>query len=163
MKSKFLLSKQDGAIIIEELGELDPGAFSSLSEKRLDSEDLEDAVKKGSAAVIEVFRDNNMFPPSLYAVQIADAIIQMSADGAETMKELVFNDLDFLIKGDRTTYVTSPDVDTEASEIDMIDDMLGDDIDEEAFIDDDFSSLEDPESGSLKVADDEIGDMDVDV
>lgn len=162
MKSKYLLSKQDGAIVIEERGELDPGTFSSLSEKRMDIEDFDEAVKIGTAAVVEVFRDNNIFPPIAYANQIADAIIAMLEDGAESEKELLFNDLDFLVKGERPIIVT-PDVEAEATEIDIIDDMLADDVDEEAFIEDDFSSLEDPESGSLKVADDDIGDMDIDV
>lgn len=162
MKSKYLLSKQDGAIVIEERGELDPGTFSSLSEKKLDIEDFDEAVQLGTAAVVEVFRDNNIFPPSVYANQIADAIIAMLKDGAETEKELLFSDLDFLIKGERPIIIT-PDVEAEASEIDIIEDMLAEDVDEEAFIEDDFSSLEDPESGSLKVADDDIGDMDIDV
>ncbi|WP_027358234.1 hypothetical protein [Desulforegula conservatrix] len=163
MKSKYLLSKQDGAIVIEERGELDPGTFSSLSEKKMDIEDFDEAVKIGTAAVVEVFRDNNIFPPSSYANQIAEAIIEMLKDGAEPEKELLFNDLDFLVKGERPIIV-APDVESEAAEIDIIDDMLADDVDEEAaFIEDDFSSLEDPESGSLKVADDDIGDMDIDV
>lgn len=162
MKSKYLLSKQDGVIVLEERGELDPGHYSSLSEKRMDIEDFDEAVKLGTAAVVEIFRDNNIFPPIAYANQIADAIIAMLVDGAETEKELLFSDIDFLIKGERPIIII-PDVEAEASEIDIIEDLLAEDVDEEAFIEDDFSSLEDPESGSLKVADDDIGDMDIDV
>lgn len=162
MKSKYLLKKQDGAIIIEERGELDPGFFSILCDKRLEIEEVDEAAKLGRTALIELFRDNNMFPPYIYAVQIADAIIPMLVEGGETEKELLFNDVEFLIKGEKPVIVPA-DVDTESSEIDIIDDMLAEDMDEEPFIEDAFSSLDDPESGSLKVADDDIGDMDLDV
>lgn len=162
MKSKFLLSKQDGSIVIEELSELDPGTFSSLSEKVLDREDLESASMKGISSVIEIFRDNNLFPPSIYAGQIAEAIIAMLPEGAETERELLFNDQDYVAKGEKVVYA-APEADAETSEIDIIDDMLAEDMDEDAFVEDDFAGLDDPENNSLKVADDEIGDMDIDV
>lgn len=162
MKSKYLLKKQDGTIVIEELGELDPGAYSSLCEKSLEIDDLGAAAQIGPSSVIEVFRDNNIFPPSAYAFQIAEAIIAMLPEGGEAEKELLFNDVDFLNKAEKIILI-APDADAESSDIDIIDDLLGDDIDEEAFVEDDFSGLEDPESGSLKVADDDIGDMDIDV
>lgn len=161
MKSKYLLKKQDDAIIIEERGELDPGFFSALCDKRIDIEDIEEAKKFGTSSVIELFRDINMFPPFVYSVKIAEAIIEMSVDGAETEKELIFSDVDFLVKGEKPVIPTA-DVDTESTEMDMIDEMLGEDI-EEPFIEEEFPSLDDPESGSLKLADDDIGDMDIDV
>ncbi len=163
MKSRFLLTKQDGTIVIEELCELDPGVYSSLCEKTLDADELAVAVQEGLAAVVELFRDINMFPPHSYALQIAENIIFLFHNDNESEKELNFADIDYLAKGEKPIYIAA-DTDPETSEIEAIDEMLGDDdVDDEVILGDEFTALDDPESGSLKVADDDLGDMDLDV
>jgi len=157
MKQKYLISKEDDQkkLIIKEFAELDKERFSLLCEEEYDNTIIKSAISKGKEALISELRTNNMYPPSVYAEKIAQAVIDIFDSEDSQSIELSFNDVDLLIK----EQTPSEDID----EIEKTGDDTGNDIDE--LIDDDFekklgdkNAIEEIKP-STKIAEDEGSDV----
>ncbi|MEJ2040527.1 MAG: hypothetical protein P8X55_16605, partial [Desulfosarcinaceae bacterium] len=112
------------------------------------------AVGTGRTAVINAIRTNNMYPPTMYAEPIADAIMGLFSDGGNLSAELFFDDKDFFA---RDAAAKEESEEEEETEEDVgVDDLLEDDIEED--FDDGGEVLKDLKS-SLQVADDDSADI----
>jgi len=157
MKQKYLISKEDDQkkLIIKEFAELDKERFSLLCEEEYDNTIIKSAISKGKEALISELRTNNMYPPSVYAEKIAQAVIDIFDSEDSQSIELSFNDVDLLIK----EQTPSENID----EIEKTGDDTADDIDE--LIDDDFEEKLGNKNAikevkpSIKIAEDEGSDV----
>ena len=129
MKQKYLISKENDQkkLIIKEFAELDKERFSLLCEEEYDNTIIKSAISKGKEALISELRTNNMYPPSVYAEKIAQAVIDIFDSEDSQSIELSFNDVDLLIK----EQTPSEDIDEiESVADDDIDELIGDDLEE---------------------------------
>ena len=126
MKQKYLISKEDDQkkLIIKEFAELDKEMLSLLCEEEYDNKIIKSAISKGKEALIFELRTNNMYPPSVYAEKIAQAVIDIFDSKDNQSIELSFNDVDLLIK----EQASSEDTDEIESIADEIDELIGDDL-----------------------------------
>ena len=126
MKQKYLISKEDdqNKLIIKEFAELDKEILSLLCEEEYDNKIIKSAILKGKEALISELRTNNMYPPSVYAEKIAQAVIDIFDSKDNQSIELSFNDVDLLIK----EQAPSEDTDEIESIADDIDELIGDDL-----------------------------------
>lgn len=149
MKQKYLILKDNDKkeLIIREFAELDKEVFSPLCEEIYDVKVIRSAIKEGKETLIQVLRTKNMYPPVIYANQIADAVLSIFAAKEPESLELFFDDIE-LINQDEQTTVMLADLESESEEID---ELLEDDYDENY---DDKGALKQINS-PLKVADDE--------
>ncbi len=156
MKQKYAIIRDDDqkSVVIREYAELDKEMMSLLCEETYSQETMTAAVNAGRNAVINAIRTNNMYPPSMFSEQIADAIIGLFADGGNLSAELFFDDKDFFL---REAGVKEDSEEEENVEEDVdVDDLLDDDLDED--FDDGNEVLKDLKS-SLQVADDDVPDI----
>ena len=81
MKQKYLILKDNDkkALIIREFAELDKEILSPLCEETYDAKVIHSAIKAGKETLIRVLRTKNMYPPGIYANQIADAVLSIFA------------------------------------------------------------------------------------
>jgi hypothetical protein len=156
MKQKYLILKDNDKkeLIIREFAELDKEVFSPLCEEIYDAKLIQSAIKEGKEKLIEVLRTKNMYPPGIYANQIAHAVLSIFAAKEPESLELFFDDIE-LINQDEENTVMLADLESESEEID---ELLEDDYDESF---DDKNALKQINS-SLKIADDEGVDTDND-
>lgn len=152
MKQKYLISKENDQkkLIIKEFAELDKERLSLLCEEEYDNIIIKSAISKGKEALISELRTNNMYPPGVYAEKIAQAVIDIFASKDSLPIELSFNDVDLLIKEQKT----SEDIDVIESIADDIDELIGDDLQEKL---DGKNKIIDIK-GSIKIAEDEDQD-----
>ena len=132
MKQKYLISKEDDQkkLIIKEFAELDKEMLSLLCEEEYDNKIIKSAISKGKEALISELRTNNMYPPSVYAEKIAQAIIDIFDSKDNQSIELSFNDVDLLIK----EQASSEDTDEIESIADDIDELIGDDLEKKTIV-----------------------------
>lgn len=156
MKQKYLILKDNDKkeLIIREFAELDKEVFSPLCEEIYDVKVIRSAIKEGKETLIQVLRTKNMYPPVIYANQIADAVLSIFAAKEPESLELFFDDIE-LINQDEQATVMLADLESESEEID---ELLEDDYDENY---DDKGALKQINS-PLNVADDEGVDTDND-
>lgn len=156
MKQKYLILKDNDKkeLIIREFAELDKEVFSPLCEEIYDAKVIRSAIKEGKETLIQVLRTKNMYPPVIYANQIADAVLSIFAAKEPESLELFFDDIE-LINQDEQATVMLADLESESEEID---ELLEDDYDENY---DDKGALKQINS-PLNVADDEGVDTDND-
>jgi hypothetical protein len=156
MKQKYLILKDNDKkeLIIREFAELDKEVFSPLCEEIYDAKLIQSAIKEGMETLIQVLRTKNMYPPGIYANQIAHAVLSIFAAKEPESLELFFDDIE-LINQDEENTVMLADLESESEEID---ELLEDDYDESF---DDKNALKQINS-SLKIADDEGVDTDND-
>lgn len=152
MKQKYLISKENDQkkLIIKEFAELDKERLSLLCEEEYDNNIIKSAISKGKEALISELRTNNMYPPGVYAEKIAQAVIDIFGSKDSQQIELSFNDVDLLIKEQES----SEDIDEIESVADDIDELIGDDLEENLG---DKNKIKDIK-GSIKIADDEDSD-----
>jgi hypothetical protein len=157
MKQKYTILKNDEktAIIIRESAELDKEIFSLLCEETFEDETVKSAIAKDKATLIKTLRTQNLFPLGIYAEKIAEAVTKMYESGDDQPIELIFNDIDLLIKKEQKPLALD---DIEEKEI-GIDDLLDEDIPEEDF--DEKSDIKNIPY-SLKISDDDSGGIDDD-
>ena len=158
MKQKFEILGQDDKLVIKEYAELDKEVMSLLCEESYDRKTMGEAVSRGTDAVVAAIRTKNMYPPAVYAEKIAQAVVDMYNSKPDQPIEVLINDLDLLTQDSVPEDALEDFEDDEAD----IDDLLTDDEDT------DESSLEDEIAvkkikSPLKVADDEIPDLDDDL
>ena len=169
MKQKYEILWQGDKLVIKEFAELDKEMMSLLCEESYDRAAIGDAVSEGAKSVMAAIRTKNMYPPSVYAAKLSEAIAEMFASQSDEPVEVVINDLDLLA---RRVNQAEADIDDSKEEDADIDDLLDDDVDPDDLLDDDVDpdedSLEDEIAvkkikSSLKVADDEVADIDDDL
>jgi hypothetical protein len=157
MKQKYTILKNDEktGIIIKEFAELDKEIFSFLCEETFEDETVKSAIEKGQDALIKTLRTQNLFPLGIFAEKIAEAVTKMYESGDDQPVELLFNDIDLLIKEEKKP----PPSDEIEEEVVGIDDLLDEDVPQE-----DFDEKTDIKNlpYSLKISDDDPADLDED-
>jgi len=130
MKQKYAIIRDDDqkSLIVREYAELDKEMMSLLCEEAYPQDIMVTAVKDGHQAVIDAIRTNNMYPPTIFAEPIAQAIEGLFAEGGNTSAELFFDDKELFIK----------EIESEAEEVeeDVDEDVEVDDLLEDDDIDD---------------------------
>jgi len=157
MKQKYLILKDNHKkeLIIREFAELDKEVLSPLCEEIYDAKVIQSAIKEGQETLIQVLRTKNMYPPDIYANQIAHAVLSIFAAKESESLELFFDDIELINRDEEDTAMLA-DLESESEEID--DELLQDDY-EENF--DDKGTLKQINS-PLQIADDESVDKDND-
>lgn len=157
MKQKYLILKDNDKkeLIIREFAELDKEVLSPLCEEIYDAKVIQSAIKEGKETLIQVLRTKNMYPPDIYANQIAHAVLSIFAAKESESLELFFDDIELINRDEEDTAMLA-DLESESEEID--DELLQDDY-EENF--DDKGTLKQINS-PLQIADDESVDKDND-
>jgi hypothetical protein len=153
MKQKYTIVRDDKnkQLIIREFAELDKEILSLLCEETYDEKRIRAAIRKGRETLIAAIRTNNLYPPGIYAHKIADAVKKLYAAKAKASEDLFFDDRELLAKEQKAK-----------TDEDQIEKDSGD-LDEPP--EEDFESeYEDEEpikkmDSSLKIADDEFGDL----
>ena len=153
MKQKYTIVKDDKnkQLIIREFAELDKEVLSLLCEETYEQKAIRAAIRSGQEDLISALRTNNLYPPGIYAQKIADAVKELFATKGKESEDLFFDDLELLTKESATEAIKEPKED-DAEELEEV-------------LDEDFESdYEDKEAldkldSSLKIADDEFGDM----
>lgn len=161
MKQKYELLRDDEKklLILREHAELDKDMMSLLCEQTYPLEDVEEAIKKGPLALVNVLRTKNMYPPGYYIERIAASFVEIAGQSDKTSAEMLFDDLEFLTREEQETDVLTNIMEDEASDLD---DLLDDeDSMDDDFEDDDISNI--GSNSSLKIADDDSLDIDDEV
>jgi hypothetical protein len=156
MKQKYAIIRDDDQmqLIVREYAELDKEMMSLLCEETYSQDAIAEAVKNGRQAVVDALRTNNMYPPTIFAEPIAEAILGLYAEGGNSSAELFFDDKEFFAK-DIEAAAAEPEEEEEEEEV-GVDDLLEDDIDDDFNDDEVLTDLK----SSLQVADDDSNDVD---
>ena len=114
MKQKYMILKneENGNLIIREFTELEKEAFSFICEETYDSRDIESEIVQGKKTLISTLRTQNLFPISIYAEKIAEAVININESENAQPVELLFDDKELLIK-DKKKPVIEDDISAE--------------------------------------------------
>ncbi|MEJ2170794.1 MAG: hypothetical protein P8X90_35325 [Desulfobacterales bacterium] len=130
MKQKYLIlnDKENKLFKIQEFAELSKESLSMLCEETYDYRSIKAAAASGKEALISALRTNNMYPPGIYAEQIAEAVIDLNASAERESVELFFDDINLLAKT-REAIKVSEHLEEEAEDTDL-DDMLDEDFDD---------------------------------
>lgn len=154
MKQKYLIlnDKENKQIKIQEFAELNKQMLSLLCEEAYDYKTIKSAISAGKDELIAALRTNNMYPPGIYAEQIADAVIGLHQSKKQESVELFFDDVNLLTKNFKPIKAPRQVEDEPAA----LDDMLEDDYDDSYNEKDEIKKI-DP---SLKFADDNYVDGD---
>ncbi|MDO9567068.1 MAG: hypothetical protein Q7J15_10045 [Candidatus Desulfaltia sp.] len=151
MKQKYLILKDDekNELIIREFLEITKETFSLVCEETYDNNNIESAIAKGEKHLVSVLRTNNMYPVGLYADKLAESVISMYSTGYKEPIKLFFDDaISFSKKIE------------DGIELEEVEDKVP--VDDELFEDDfdDHKILKNV--CSIKVAEDEIEDDEID-
>jgi hypothetical protein len=154
MKQKYAIIRDDDQmlLIVREYAELDKEMMSLLCEETYSQDTIAEAIKNGRQAVVDAIRTNNMYPPTIFAEPIAEAILGLYAEGGNSSAELFFDDKEFFAK-DIEAAAAEPE---EEEEEVGVDDLLEEDIDDDFSDDEVLTDLK----SSLQVADDDSNDVD---
>ena len=126
MKQKYVIArdKEKKELVIREFAELDKDALSPLCEEIYDAKIILSAIKAGKDTLIRVLRTKNMYPPGIYANQIADAVQSIFAAKDPESVELFFDDIE-LINQDQQMPETPDELESESEEIDELLEIFG--------------------------------------
>ena len=154
MKQKYLIlnDKENKQIKIQEFAELNKEMLSLLCEEAYDYKSIKSAISAGKDELIATLRTNNLYPPGIYAVQIADAVIDLTKSKKQESVELFFDDKNLLTKTRKPIKI----IEQVEDEPDDPDDMLEVDFDESYIEKDEIKKID----SSLKIADDNYVDDD---
>ena len=157
MKQKYLIlnDKENKQIKIQEFAELNKEMMSLLCEEAYGYQSIKSAISAGKDELIATLRTNNLYPPSIYAAQIADAVIDIHKSKQQESVELFFDDKNLLTKTRKPVKITEEDEDEEVDP----DDLLEDDYDESYLEKDEIKKID----SSLKVVDDNYVEGDDDI
>jgi hypothetical protein len=123
-----------------------------LCEEAYDFKTIKSAISAGKDELIAALRTNNLYPPAIYAEQIANAVINLHKSKKQESVELYFDDLNLLTRSRQLLKVAEQD-DDESVELD---DMLEDSYDDSYTEKDEIKKID----SSLKIADDSYVDGD---
>ncbi|OQX23315.1 MAG: hypothetical protein BWK80_26625 [Desulfobacteraceae bacterium IS3] len=162
MKQKYMILKNNekNELIIREFAELDKEVLSFLCEERYNGEVITAAMAQGRNAMFTALRTQNMYPPGLYMDKIIEVVKAMydpeKSDTENPGADIFFNDMDYLTKDSREPEILEEIIDEEPEDIDeLLDDDIEDDFDDKEAID--------PFNSPLKIADDDVLDVEDDV
>ena len=159
MKSKYTIDKdkENKHLIIKEYAELDKEMMSLLCEETYPIDTLKSAIKEGTQTVISTLRTNNMYPPTIFAQAIAEAVEGLLADGGNPSAELFFDDKElFNVEADQSPPTADNEVEMDSEEDVEVDDLLDETLEDDY---EDDKVLKDIKS-SIQVADDDSNEMD---
>ena len=156
MRQKYLIinDRENKQFKIQEFAELNKETLSLLCEETYDYKTIKSAVTTGKDALISTLRTNNLYPPGIYAEQIASAVVQLQKSKDEESVELFFDDINLLTKKRQPPEITEPFVDDPAD----LDGMLEDDFDDDLSEKDGLKKID----ASLKIEDDDFVDINED-
>ena len=154
MKQKYLIlnDKENQLIKIQEFAELNKETLSLLCEEAYSYINIKSGISAGKEGLIDTLRTNNMYPPGIYAEQIADAVMELYQSKEKDLVELFFDDVNLLNKSRDSVSVTEI---VEDDSVDF-DEVLDDDFDESYNNKKEIDKID----SSLKVADDNYVDGD---
>lgn len=157
MKQKFAIIRDDDQnnLVVREYAELDKEMMSLLCEETYAIATLQSAMESGSQAVINVLRTNNMYPPTVFAQAIANAVEELLAEGGNSSAELLFDDKE-LFNIEEEQAPEADEMEVESEEDVEVDDLLDDTIDDDF---EDEKVLKDLKS-SMQAAEDDQDEMD---
>ncbi len=101
MKQKYLILKNDekNELTIQEFAELEKqDEYTLHCEETYNAGTITSAILKGKKTLISILRTINLFPPSLYAGKIAEAVMTIYNSASDQSIALFFDDKDFLSK-----------------------------------------------------------------
>ena len=156
MKQKYTIVKDDknNQMIIREFAELDKEILSLLCEETYDSKVIRAAIRSGRDKLISALRTNNLYPPGIYAIKIADAVKELYATKGQESVDLFFNDLELLaVESEPEAQAVDKEEEVEEQAED-VDELLEDDFESNYEEKEKISKLD----ASLKIADDDYGD-----
>ncbi len=124
MKQKYLIlnDPENKLIKIQEFAELNKEMLSLLCEEAYAYQTIQSAITAGKDELIAALRTNNMYPPGIYAEQIAVAVTNLYQSEKSDSVELFFDDINLLNQNPETAKVTAQ---TEGGQVEL-DDMLED-------------------------------------
>ena len=156
MRQKYLIinDRENKQFKIQEFAELNKETLSLLCEETYDYKTIKSAVTTGKDALISTLRTNNLYPPGIYAEQIASAVVQLQKSKDEESVELFFDDINLLTKKRPSPEITEQFVDDPAD----LDGMLEDDFDDDLSEKDGLKKID----SSLKIEDDDFVDINED-
>ena len=154
MKQKYLIlnDKENKQIKIQEFAELNKQTLSLLCEEAYDYKTIKSAISAGQDELIAALRTNNMYPPGIYAEQIAGAVSKLLKSRKQESVEIFFDDINLLAKKRGNVKSVEPDEDEPVE----LDDVLEDDYDDPYDEKDEIKKID----SSLKIADDNYVDGD---
>jgi hypothetical protein len=155
MKQKYAIIRDDDqkTLVVREYAELDKEMMSLLCEETYAQDKINAAINEGPLAVITAIRTNNMYPPTLFAQAIAQAITGLLNEGGNQSAELFFDDKDLF---NQEIVMPPEEADEEVDEEVDVDDLLDDAMDDDFEDDKVLKELK----SSIQVADDETPDID---
>ena len=156
MKQKYVIEKSESGdeLIVKEYAELDKEMLSLLCQESYAATDLTAAKERGKAALIEAIRTNNMYPPGVYADQIADAVIGLMASDDAPVTELFFDDKELFIQEAEASVDEENDPESSEDENVVVDDLLEEEMESG---DEEGQKIFTKLKSSLKMADGEDG------
>jgi len=130
MKQKYAIIRDDErkTLIVREYAELDKEMMSLLCEETYGRDKIAAALQVDRQAVISAIRTNNMYPPTLFAHAIAEAVAGLLAEGGNQSAELFFDDKDLFNK---EIALPADEAEDEVEEDVEVDDLLEEDIDDD--------------------------------
>jgi len=143
-------------MIIKEYAELDKEIMSFMGEQEYNLEDITRAIALGSDKVIRVLRNNDFYPPQVFAEKIAEKITEIYNTNIDDVVEILLNDADFLEKAEPKEDPIIPEIE---DDVDDVDDLLEDNLDDGLV---DSKKIAD-ETTVIKIADTETLDGDVEI
>ena len=154
MKQKYLIlnDKENKQIKIQEFAELNKQTLSLLCEEAYDYKTIKSAISAGKDELIAALRTNNMYPPGIYAEQIAGAVNKLLKSRKQDSVELYFDDINLLTKKRGIVKSVEPDEDEPVE----LDDVLDEDYDDPYDEKDEIKKID----SSLKIADSDYVDSD---
>ena len=154
MKQKYLIinDKSNKQIKIQEYAELNKEMLSLLCEEAYDYKTIKPAISSGTDTLISALRTNNLYPPGIYAVKIASAVVELLKSKDQESLELFFDDINLLSKS-RGSVAAAEQVEEDSADLD---EMLEDNFDAPFEEKDDLQKIDSP----IKVAGDDFGDAD---
>ena len=158
MKQKFAIIKDDDQqnILVREYAELDKEMMSLLCEETYPIEALKTAVATGPQAVVNTLRTNNMYPPTVFAQAIAEAVEGLLGEDGNASAELFFDDKElFNLDADQKPIVEEEEEELESDEEVEVDELLEDDYEDdyedEKVLKDLKSSIKVTEEGNTEI------------
>lgn len=155
MKQKYAIIRDDDqkTLVVREYAELDKEMMSLLCEETYAQAKIEAALKEGPQSVINAIRTNNMYPPTLFAQAIAQAITGLLTEGGNQSAELFFDDRDLF---NQEIVLPSEEAEEEVEEEVDVDELLDEAIEDDFEDDKVLNELK----SSIQVADDDTPDLD---
>lgn len=154
MKQKYTILKDNDnkQLVIKEFAELDKEILSLLCEETYEAKVIRAAIKGGRDSLISILRTKNLYPPTAYAIKMADAVIDLYGSKGKESVDLLFDDIE-LLTHEREIQEVAEELEEESGELD---ELLEDNFEEDFEDKEEINKID----SSLKIADDDFADVD---